>query len=232
MSRRFHGNEFIEIAEGSYYHQGGQMSNDGLYLGEDGMASKPDKSRVGGAQPPADEVKQATDEAAKAAQEAAKVAAEASQSLMKGLSSFGGGLLGGGGGKQQKAGGGLLGGFGFGGGAGTQAQSKTAQKQSKPAATADGKKAQGIGQKPVAVKKVREVTPHDLEMKPYTAKMTARERWLWAFRMLQQVTETPHHLPSSILLHLFSQARHSFSHSYCIRLLSSLYKIHSTFGII
>ena len=137
------------------------------------------------------EVKQAADEATKAAQEAAKAAAEASQNIMKGLSSFGGGFLGGG--KQQKSGsGGLLGGFGFGGG--TPAPTQTAQKQSKPVTNsvkpAQTKPTKATQKDPKAKVSAKEITAEDLAKKPYTAKMTPRERWFWSYRMIQQVNHS------------------------------------------
>ena len=149
-------------------------------------ASRPLKSEE--AAPSVDEVKQAADEAAKAAQDAAKAAAEASQNIIKGLSSFGGGFLGGG--KQQKSGGGgLLGGFGFGGGASVptktaQKQSKTAVNSVKPAQTKPIKPTEKDSKTKVSAK---EISAEELAMKPYTAKMTPRERWFWSYRMIPQV---------------------------------------------
>ena len=107
-------------------------------------------------QPPeVDEMKQAADEAAKAAQEAAKAAAEASQSLMKGLSSFGGGF-----------------GFGFGG---KQASTKKPPQQKQ-------------AQNQTVMKQGQKLDNQERLLKPCTAGMTARQRWFWAFRKIQQVT--------------------------------------------
>ena len=106
-----------------------------------------------------DEVKAAADEAAKAAQEAAKAAAEASQSLMKGLSSLGGGF-----------------GFGgFGGGAQKPPAPAPSVAAQKPKTSAQNQSVMRKGPDPARV------------AKPCTYGMTPRQRWLWAFRKIQQV---------------------------------------------
>ena len=117
-----------------------------------------------------DEVKQAADEAAKAAQEAAKAAAEASQGLIKGISSIGGNLL------EQS------GGFGFGFGGGLSQPAKKAPEPAKPKQAAAPAQKAPVAQKPVEVKLAADLYP-----KPYTAHMSARERWWWAYRMTVQV---------------------------------------------
>lgn len=135
-----------------------------------------------------DELKQAADEATKAAQEAAKAAAEASQGLLKGISSFGGNLMeqsggfgfGFGGGKEKKASTGFsLGGFGLASlGAPPQAQKK-AQTVPQPQA-----------QPPKAAPAEMLTPAADAYLKPFTGRMTARERWWWAYRMTVQVKLT------------------------------------------
>ncbi len=128
-----------------------------------------------------DELKQAADEAAKAAQEAAKAAAEASQGLLKGISSFGGNLMEqsgvfgfGGSGKEKKATAGFsLGGFGLG------SLGATPQAQKKP---------QTVSQPKAQPPKPELPAPAvDAYLKPLTGRMTARERWWWAYRMTVQV---------------------------------------------
>ena len=137
-----------------------------------------------------DEVKQAADEAAKAAQEAAKAAAEASQGLMKGISSLGGNLMeqsggfgfgfgGGSSNKKGSSGGFSLGGFGLGSLGGTAQPAKKVEP--KPVVSQQKPKQQV---EPVVV----QVFDEELFAKPYTAHMTAQERWWWAYRMTVQVT--------------------------------------------
>ena len=138
-----------------------------------------------------DEVKQAADEAAKAAQEAAKAAAEASQGLIKGISSIGGNLLeqsggfgfGFGGGSNKKQSSWFrIGGFGLGSLGGLSQPAKKAPEPAKPKQAAAPAQKAPVAQKPVEVKLAADLYP-----KPYTAHMSARERWWWAYRMTVQV---------------------------------------------
>jgi len=130
-----------------------------------------------------DELKQVADEASRAAQEAAKAAAEASQGLLKGITSLGGNLMeqsggfgfGFGGGKEKKASTGFsLGGFGL-------SSLGTSPQVQKKAPTLPQSKAEPAKGPPVAV---------DVYLKPFTSRMTAKERWWWAYRMTVQVTLT------------------------------------------
>jgi len=162
--------QYVEQEE-EYYRQQEKM-----LIREQTRAQEQEQQSAAGKSSQKDEMKQAADEATKAAQEAAKAAAEASQGLMKGISSLGGNLMeqsggfgfGFGGGSSNKKGGFSLGGFGLG---------------SLGAATQPAKKVE-----PVVAKPKQPVIDEKLYPKPYTAHMTAQERWWWAYRMTVQVT--------------------------------------------
>jgi hypothetical protein len=156
-----------------------------------------------------DEVRQATDEAAKAAQETARAAAEASQGLMKGISSLGGNLMEqsggfgfgfGSGNKKGAASGFSIGGFGLGSLGGAQQPAK----KTEPVKTQQQKQQTALQTKAVAEVK-KPIVQADMYAKPYTAHMTAQERWWWAYRMTVQVktaTTTTSTLPRN--LHLYN----------------------------
>ena len=135
-------------------------------------------------------MRQAADEATKAAQEAAKAAAEASQGLMKGNSSLGGNLMEqsggfgfgfGSGSKKGASSGFSIGGFGLGSLGGSQQPAKKAEPV-KPQQQQQQKQ-----QQKAAVDAKKPIIQADQYAKPYTAHMTAQERWWWAYRMTVQV---------------------------------------------
>ena len=158
-----------------------------------------------------DEVRQAADEAAKAAQEAAKAAAEASQGLMKGISSLGGNLMEqsggfgfgfGSGSKKGASSGFSIGGFGLGSlGGSQQPAKKTEPVKPQQQQTAIQNKTAVQSKAAVDVNKPS-IAQADQYSKPYTAHMTAQERWWWAYRMTVQVknaTTTTTPTPTSTL---------------------------------
>ena len=148
-----------------------------------------------------DEVKRAADEAAKAAQEAAKAAAEASQGLMKGITSLGGNIM------EQS------GGFGFGFGAGSN-------KKGSSGFSIGGFGLGSIGgmtqpaKKPEAAQPMQTILKTEIKpiyddqfAKPCTARMTAKERWWWAYRMTVQVNARKHLQLLDITLSCFNSLK-------------------------
>ena len=152
----------------------------------------------------------AAEEAAKAAEEAAKAATEASKNLMKGMSGLGGNLMGSiNNAAKPKTETKQAGGFGFGGLGGlfgaeppkkptvtvekAPAKVKPATKEvpkptvkpavSKPVEPTPPKSSSVAAAKP----KKAEISAEDLKLKPFTAGLSAKARWKWAYSRVKQV---------------------------------------------